>query len=67
MMSAWYAFMKTGNPNHQGLPQWNPYNATQRPTMIFDNTCGLVNDPASDERIAISACPPYSADGSGRT
>ncbi len=66
MMDAWHAFMKTGNPNHKGLPQWKPYDVKDHPTMIFDNDCRLVNDPAREERIAISACPPYSADGSGR-
>jgi para-nitrobenzyl esterase len=67
MMGAWHAFMKTGNPNHDGLPPWKPYDANERPSMIFDNSCRLVNDPARAERIAISACPPYRADGSGRT
>lgn len=67
MMGAWHAFMKTGNPNHAGLPQWQPYDVKDHPTMIFDNTCRVVNDPAREERIAISACPPYNADGSGRT
>ncbi len=66
MMGAWHAFMKTGNPNHGGLPQWKPYDANDRPSMIFDNHCRLVNDPARAERIAISACPPYRADGSGK-
>ena len=66
MMGAWHAFMKTGNPNHKGLPEWKPYAANDHPTMIFDNQCRLVNDPAREERIAISACPPYHADGSGR-
>ncbi len=64
MMGAWHAFMKTGNPNHAGLPHWKPYDANARPTMIFDNHCRLVNDPGSEERIAISACPAYRADGS---
>ncbi len=67
MMDAWYAFMRSGNPNHNSLPQWKPYDTKDHPTMIFDNNCRLVNDPASAERIAISACPRYSADGSGRT
>jgi len=67
MMGAWHAFMKTGNPNHSGLPQWKPYDAKDHPTMIFDNNCRLVNDPACEERIAISACPAYRADGSRRT
>ena len=67
MMGAWHAFMKTGNPNHAGLPSWKPYDTKDHPTMIFDNDCRLVNDPARAERLAISACPPYHADGSGRT
>lgn len=67
MMGAWHAFMRGGNPNHGGLPAWKPYDAKDHPTMIFDNNCRLVNDPASAERIAISACPAYHADGSGRS
>jgi para-nitrobenzyl esterase len=64
MMGAWHAFMQTGNPNHSGLPQWKPYDAKDHPTMIFDKQCRLVNDPAREERIAISACPAYRSDGS---
>lgn len=64
MMDAWYAFMRSGNPNHPGIPQWKPYDAKEHPTMIFDVPCRGVNDPAREERIAISACPPYRADGS---
>ncbi len=67
MMGAWHAFMRGGDPNHAGLPQWKPYDASERPTMIFDNQCRLANDPASAERIAISACPAYRADGSRHT
>ena len=67
MMDAWHAFMRTGNPNHTGLPQWKPYDVNDHPTMIFDNACRLMNDPAREERLAIMACPPYSADGSGRS
>lgn len=35
-MDAWIAFAKTGNPNHDNMPQWQPYNLKTRPTMIFD-------------------------------
>ena len=66
MMDAWHAFMKSGNPNHQGLSEWKPYTEKDHPTMIFDNQCRLINDPASEERTAISACPEYRADGSHR-
>ncbi len=67
MMGAWHTFMRSGNPNHPGLPQWQPYNAKERPTMIFNTPCQAVNDPAREERIAISVCPAYRADGSRHT
>lgn len=36
MSSAWINFAKTGNPNHQALPEWRPYSRTNGETMIFD-------------------------------
>ena len=39
MSSAWINFAKTGNPNHNGLPQWPAYNPENTSTMFFDNTC----------------------------
>lgn len=41
---------RSGNPNHQGLPNWPAYNIDERPTMIFDVSCRAVNDPGSVER-----------------
>ncbi len=64
MMDAWYAFMRTGNPNHAGIPKWQPYHVQQHPTMLWDNTCRVVDDPAREERMAMSAMPAYRADGS---
>lgn len=32
-------FARTGNPNHDGLPQWQPVTPEQEPTMIFDRKC----------------------------
>ncbi|MCR5313132.1 MAG: carboxylesterase family protein [Bacteroidaceae bacterium] len=37
--SIWLAFIKTGNPNVDGLPKWEPYNEKTGVTMILDNTC----------------------------
>ena len=34
--------------------------------MVFNNECRLVNDPASEERIAISRYPAYVAEAAGR-
>ncbi|MFW9614561.1 MAG: carboxylesterase/lipase family protein [Macellibacteroides fermentans] len=39
MSSAWINFARTGNPNHESLPQWDPYTAQKGATMCFDNVC----------------------------
>ena len=39
MSSAWINFAKTGNPNHDGLPQWPAYNPENTSTMFFDTSC----------------------------
>jgi len=55
MSSAWVAFARTGNPNHKGLPKWEPFSADKRATLIFNNECRAVNDPYRDERLAVAA------------
>lgn len=37
MSSAWISFIKTGNPNTDGLPRWTPFTEKNGATMIFDN------------------------------
>ncbi|NYI49291.1 carboxylesterase/lipase family protein [Macellibacteroides fermentans] len=39
MSSAWINFARTGNPNHESLPQWDPYTAQKGAAMCFDNVC----------------------------
>src|SRR2546428_2268511 len=56
--SAWGAFSRRGNPNHKGLPKWDPFTADKRATMIFNNECRAVNDPYREERLAIAAAQP---------
>ena len=41
--SAWISFVKTGNPNHEGLPEWPAYTAENGATMIFDNQAEVRN------------------------
>lgn len=45
MSSAWINFIKTGNPNVEGvLPEWKPYTAENGATMYFDNECRIVSN-----------------------
>lgn len=40
MTQAWVAFACTGDPNHEKMCQWLPYDS-RKPTMIFDKTVQL--------------------------
>src|SRR5215831_6778625 len=51
MSDAWLAFAKTGNPATRDLPQWTPYSADHRATMVFDNNPRVENDPARELRL----------------
>lgn len=58
-MRAWAAFARSGNPGHDGLPAWPPFTLETRSTMVFDQTCRLVDDPRSAEREAMSRVPAF--------
>jgi para-nitrobenzyl esterase len=55
MSRAWVAFARSGDPNHAGLPRWEPFSADRRATMMLNNECRLVRDPYGDERLALDA------------
>ena len=44
MTGAWVSFAKTGNPNHCGIPTWDPVSADVTPTMLFDEVCRVGMD-----------------------
>ena len=52
--SAWVAFARGGDPNHAGLPQWEPFTAGRRATMMFNTECQSVDDPYRAERDALA-------------
>jgi para-nitrobenzyl esterase len=52
---AWVNFARTGNPNHDGLPNWPAYNATNTATMHFDNVCSVM--PQMDKDYMNLATP----------
>lgn len=43
-------FMKTGNPNGAGLPEWKPYTLENGETMILNDQSELKNDPDREGR-----------------
>jgi para-nitrobenzyl esterase len=47
----WIAFAKTGNPNQPKIPRWPAFNATDRPTMVFNTESRAVNDPIREQRL----------------
>jgi para-nitrobenzyl esterase len=53
MSDAWIAFARGGDPNHAGLPAWQPYELEARATMLFNRgTCEVALDPWAAERRA---------------
>jgi len=47
---AWAAFARSGNPSHAGLPEWLPYTASSRATMVMNLRSQLVHDPRGEDR-----------------
>ena len=48
MSHCWANFARTGNPNAEGVPEWEPFNCETMPTMIFDNECKVLNGHDKD-------------------
>ncbi|HEY31854.1 MAG TPA: carboxylesterase/lipase family protein [Dehalococcoidia bacterium] len=49
MRDAWASFARSGDPNHPGIPKWEPYSAEHRATMLFDVPCKAEVDPLREE------------------
>ncbi|MBP5265790.1 MAG: carboxylesterase family protein [Lachnospiraceae bacterium] len=45
MQSYWVNFVKTGNPNGEGLPEWKMRSSTQTQLLQLDDTIQMVDDP----------------------
>ncbi len=50
MSDTWVQFARTGNPNHEGIPEWPTYNLDSRASMVFDTKTKVVNDIRPAER-----------------
>jgi para-nitrobenzyl esterase len=57
MQQALLAFATRGDPNHGGLPRWEPYTLPRRATLVFDMNSGLVDDPRGAERRLFARVP----------
>ncbi|MFW9823484.1 MAG: carboxylesterase/lipase family protein [Candidatus Thorarchaeota archaeon] len=51
MMNSWISFAQDGNPSHDGIPNWKPYDIENRSTMFFGTEVKLVSDPFKTERM----------------
>jgi para-nitrobenzyl esterase len=52
MQGAWLSFAATGDPSHEGIGSWRPWEPDHRATMIFGARTRLESAP-SDEELAV--------------
>jgi para-nitrobenzyl esterase len=45
---AFVRFAADGDPNHDGIPKWEPYSTNERATMLLDSPCTLAHDPDAE-------------------
>lgn len=51
-MDSWLSFAHSGNPNHDGLPQWPTYDKKSRATFLFGKEFKIANTLFEKERVA---------------
>ena len=54
LVGAFLAFMRSGDPNHAGIPAWAPYDGSRRSELMFEYDCRVEADAWRDERLAWS-------------
>ena len=52
MHRAWIAFVRQGNPSHEGIGDWPGYELERRPTMEFGDISKVRDDPRGATRAA---------------
>ena len=53
MAASLVQFMKTGDPNGQGLTRWPKYTSEKGETLVLDDVCEARNDPDREARRAL--------------
>jgi len=51
------AFARTGNPNNEAIPAWEPYQLPRRRTMLINVESKLADDPRGPERELFAKVP----------
>ncbi len=57
MSGALLALARHGDPNHAGIPRWEPYSLPRRQTLLFDVPPALADDPRGAERAFWQQAP----------
>lgn len=57
LSDAFIALARRGDPNHAGLPRWEPYGLDRRQTLLLDEECRLADDPRGAERRLFARVP----------
>jgi para-nitrobenzyl esterase len=53
MSSAWASFAETGDPDHDGMPNWEPYRGFNGPIMSFDSDIEPKSTPLLQGRLEL--------------
>jgi para-nitrobenzyl esterase len=58
MQQAWLSFAKVGDPSHDGIAPWKPWDPVDRATMIFGGWTRLEHAPRDDELAVLERYRP---------
>jgi para-nitrobenzyl esterase len=63
MQMAWLSFAARGDPSHEGIGAWRPWEPAERATMMFGAHSGLVPAPRDPELAVLERYRPLPAGG----
>ncbi len=58
MQRSWLSFAASGDPGHEGIGAWRPWDPYTRPTMVFGGHTRLVEAPRNEELAVLEAHRP---------